>query len=197
MIHICFGLHDGSGKYSKFIGTSMASIFEKTSSPVTIHILHDATLTSNNREKFYELAEKYNQSVEFHDIEQLCPNEINFLREKLADRIDSRFSIGAFYRLLIKKIIKTGKIIYLDADIVVNLDINELWQHDLANFPVAAVPEVDATQKFIITNKFLLNTGFVKVQDYFCSGVIIFNLDRLDEKFFYDGAQFLANNPAC
>lgn len=197
MIHICFGLHDGSGKYSKFIGTSMASIFEKTSSPVTIHILHDATLTSNNREKFYELAEKYNQSVEFHDVEQLCPDEINFLREKLADKINSRFSIGAFYRLLIKKIIKTGKIIYLDADIVVNLDINELWQHDLANFPIAAVPEVDATQNFIITNKFLLNTGFVKVKDYFCSGVIIFNLDRLDEKFFYGGAQFLANNPAC
>lgn len=197
MIYICFGLHDGSGKYSKFIGTSMASVFEKTSSHVTIHILHDATLTNDNRKKFFKLAEKYNQHVEFHDVEQLCPNEINFLREKLADKINSRFSIGAFYRLLIKKIIKSGKIIYLDADIVVNLDINELWQHDLGNFPVAAVPEVDATQNFIITNKFLLNTGFVKVQDYFCSGVIIFNLDRLDEKFFYDGAQFLANNPAC
>lgn len=197
MIHICFGLHDGNGKYSKFIGTSMASVFEKTSSPVTIHILHDATLTRDNRKKFSELAEKYNQHVKFHDVEELCRDEIAFLREKLADKINSRFSIGAFYRLLIKKILKTGKIIYLDADIVVNLDINELWQHDLANFPVAAVPEVDATQNFIITNKFLLNTGFVKVQNYFCSGVIVFNLDRLDEKFFYKGAQFLTDNPAC
>ena len=197
MIHICFGLHDGDGKYSKFIGTSMASIFETTNLAVTIHILHDATLTDDNRENFSELAEKYNQSVEFYDVEKLCPDEIAFLREKLADKINTRFSIGAFYRLLIKKILKTGKIIYLDADIIVNLDISELWQQDLTNFPVAAVPEIDATQKFIITDKFLLNKGIVEVKDYFCSGVIMFNLDKLDDKFFYDGAQFLADNPAC
>ena len=117
MINICFGLHDGDGKYSKFVGTTMASIFETTNLGVTIHILHDATLTDDNRENFYELAEKYNQYVEFYDVEELCPDEIAFLREKLADKINSRFSIGAFYRLLIKKIFKTGKIIYLDADI--------------------------------------------------------------------------------
>lgn len=197
MIHICFGLHDGDGKYSKFIGTSMASIFETTNLAVTIHILHDATLTDDNREKFSKLAEKYNQHVEFHDVEELCPDEITFIREKLADKINSRFSIGAFYRLLIKKILQTGKIIYLDADIIVNLDISELWQHDLTNFPVAAVPEVDATQKFLITDKFLLNNGVVKVENYFCSGVMMFNLDKIDEKFFYVGVQFLADNPAC
>ena len=197
MIHICFGLHDGDGKYSKFVGTSMASIFETTNLAVTIHILHDATLTDDNRENFSELAEKYNQSVEFHDVEKLCPEEIAFLREKLVDKINTRFSIGAFYRLLIKKILKTGKIIYLDADIIVNLDISELWQQNLGNFPVAAVPEVDATQRFIITNKFLLNNGLVKVENYFCSGVIVFNLDKLDEKFFYVGTQFLVDNPAC
>lgn len=197
MINICFGLHDGDGKYSKFVGTNMASIFETTNLGVTIHILHDATLTDDNRENFYELAERYNQYVEFYDVEELCPDEIAFLREKLADKINSRFSIGAFYRLLIKKILKTGKIIYLDADIIVNLDISELWQQNLGDFPVAAVPEVDATQKFIITNKFLLNKGIVKVENYFCSGVIVFNLDKLENNFFNAGVQFLADNPAC
>ena len=175
----------------------MASIFETTNLAVTIHILHDETLTDDNRENFSELAEKYNQQVEFHDVEQLFPEEIAFLREKLATKINSRFSIGAFYRLLIKKIIGTGKIIYLDADIIVNLDISELWQQDLGDFPVAAVPEIDATQKYIIANKFLLNAGVVEVKDYFCSGVMVFNLDKLDEKFFYVGVQFLADNPAC
>ena len=110
MINICFGLHDGDGKYSKFVGTTMASIFETTNLAVTIHILHDATLTDDNRENFTELAEKYNQSVEFHDVEQLCTEEIAFLREKLADKINSRFSIGAFYRLLIKKSSKLAKL---------------------------------------------------------------------------------------
>ena len=197
MIHVSFGLHDADGKYSKFIGATMASIFENTSSPVTIHILHDATLTDDNRDKFSELAAKYNLQVEFHNVEELCPEEITFISEKLADKIKSRFSIGAFYRLLIKKIFGTGKMIYLDADIIVNLDIAELWKQDLQNYPVAAVPEVEAALNRMIKDKFLLHSGIVKADNYFCSGVMIFDLDRIDENFFRDGVQFLADNPKC
>ena len=197
MIRVCFGLHDGNGKYSKFVGTTMASIFENTSSRVTVHILHDDTLTDGNRDKFSWLAGRYNQRVEFHNVEKICPDEIKFLHEKLADKINSRFSAGAFYRLLIKKIFGTGKFIYLDADIVVNLDIAELWRVDLQNFPIAAVPEIDATLDKMVEKKFLLNVGAVKAENYFCSGVMIFNLDMLTEKFFAAGVQFLADNPAC
>ena len=197
MIHICFGLHDADGKYSKFVGTTMASIFENTSSPVTIHILHDDTLTEDNRDKFSWLAGRYNQCVEFHNVEKICPDEIKFLRDKLADKINSRFSIGAFYRLLIKKIFGNGKVIYLDADIIVNTDIEELWCVNIENFPVSAVPEIDATHNNMITNKFLFDIGVVKVEDYFCSGVMILNLDALTEEFFAAGVQFLADNPAC
>ena len=197
MIHVSFGLHDADGKYSKFIGVTMASIFENTSSPVTIHIIHDATLTDDNREKFSELATKYNRQVEFHNAEELCPEEITFITEKLADKIKSRFSIGAFYRLLIKKIFNTGRMIYLDADIIVNLDIAELWEQDLQNYPVAAVPEVEAALNRMIKDKFLLHSGIVKTDNYFCSGVMIFDLDRIGENFFRDGVQFLADNPKC
>ncbi len=200
MIHVCFGLHDGNGRYSKFVGTTMASIFENTLAPVTIHILHDDTLTEDNRDKFSYLVGRYNQRVKFHDVEKICADEVNFLREKLADKIKSRFSIGAFYRLLIKKILTThgiGKAIYLDADIIVNLDIDELWRQDLKNFPLAAVPEVDATFNEMIPKKFLIDTEIVKKEDYFCSGVIVFNLDKISDNFFHDGVQFLADNPKC
>ena len=197
MIHVCFGLHDADGRYSKFVGTTMVSIFENTDSPVTIHILHDATLTDDNRDKFSRLTEKYNRHLEFHNVEELCPDELNFLREKLADKIKTRFSIGTFYRLLIKKIFGEGKMIYLDSDIIANLDINELWQQDLQDYPLAAVPEIEATSNFMLKNKFLLNKGIVKMDNYFCAGVAIFNLDKIDERFFYDAIQFLADNPAC
>jgi lipopolysaccharide biosynthesis glycosyltransferase len=197
MIHICFGLHDADERYSKFVGTTMVSIFENTDSPVAIHILHDTTLTDDNRDKFSRLTEKYNHHVEFHNVEELCPDEINFLHEKLADKIKTRFSSGAFYRLLVKKIFDLDKIIYLDSDIVVNLDINELWQQDLQDYPLAAVPEIEATSNHMIKDKFLLNNHIVKLDNYFCSGVMMFNLDKLDENFFYKGVQFLADNPAC
>ena len=33
MIHICFGLYDKTGRYSKFTGTTMLSLFENTITP--------------------------------------------------------------------------------------------------------------------------------------------------------------------
>lgn len=197
MIHVCFGLHDADGHYSKFVGTTMASIFENTSAPVTIHILHDATLTADNRDKFSYLAGRYNQRVNFHNVEATCSDEIKFLREKIIDKVNLRFSIGAFYRLLMKKILGTGKVIYLDADIIVNLDIAELWRQDLKDFPIAAVPELEATFNNMVLNKFVLHAGIVSKENYFCSGVMIFDLDKFNEKFFYDGVNFLAEHPAC
>ena len=199
MIHVCFGLHDADGRYSKFTGTTIASIFENTSADVTANIFHDATLTDDNRKKFLQLASRYNRRVNFYDVEKLCPNEIKILRESLADKIKMRFSIGMFYRLLVKKIFPAAveKVIYFDSDIIVNLDIRELWNVDLKNFPLAAVPEIVATNNHMLKNKFLLNAGFIAVEDYFNSGVILFNLKRVPENFFADGVQFLIDNPQC
>ena len=197
MIHVCFGLHDGDGRYSKFTGTTIASIFANTSADVTAHILHDNTLTADNREKFQQLADRHNQRVDFHNVDELCPNEIRLLREKLADKIKTRFGIGMFYRLLVKKIFDIDRIIYLDSDIIVNLDISELWQVDLRDFAIAAVPETLATHNHMIKDKFLLHAGLVAVEDYFNSGVIVFDLARVDENFFTAGVQFLVDNPQC
>ena len=33
MIHVCFGLHDKDGRYSKFTGTAMTSLFENCNTP--------------------------------------------------------------------------------------------------------------------------------------------------------------------
>ena len=159
--------------------------------------MHDATLTQDNREKFLQLATRYNQRVDFHNVDELCPTEIKTLHEKLADKIKTRFGIGMFYRLLAKKIFDFDRIIYLDSDIIVNTDINELWQVDLGDCPLAAVPEVVAIGERLSTNKFLFKADLVAVEDYFNSGVIVFDLERVDESFFVEGVQFLADNPAC
>lgn len=200
MIHVCFGLHDETGRYSKFTGTAILSIFKNTASEVSIHILHDNTLSADNHQKFLRLAEQYNQRVNFYNVEEICPREVNFIRDKLADKIESRFSIGAFYRLLAKKILTAQGVrrtIYLDSDVIVNLNIAELWQHDLKNFPLAAVPELASTYNHIFPGKFLILNEIVRVENYFCSGVMILELDRLGENFFVDGVQFLAYNPKC
>ena len=197
MIHVCFGLHDAEGRYSKFTGTTITSIFENTRSEVTAHILHDETLTDDNRKKFLQLAARYNQRVEFYNVEEICPDGIKFLRDKLAEKIQPRLSIGMFYRLFAKKILSktTDRIIYLDSDTIVNFDIAELWQIDLKNFPLAAVPEISIgleTYKVPACRK-----GIIPVENYFNSGVVMFDPNYFTEKFLADGVQFLLDNPEC
>ncbi len=130
MIHVCFGLNDKNGTYSKFTGTTMASIFENTTSNVTIHILHDDTLTLDNREKFSYLAGQYNQRVKFYNVDELCADKIETIKRLFPLTVHSRLTIASMYRLFIPQLFSEDikKIIYLDSDIIVNLDLNEMWR---------------------------------------------------------------------
>ena len=204
MIHVCFGLHDKTGRYSKFTGTTILSIFENTNSDVTAHILHDDTLTQENRDKFIYLAGRYGQTIKFYNVEELCS-------EKLAEIIrltpllkTSRLSVGAMYRLLTPQVIPSEieRIIYFDSDIAVNLDINELWQIDLGDKIFAAAPEAVINyvdHSLYAKKKFLIANGFVDFEDYFNSGVLLMNLNyfRRVEAEIMDGVKFCGQYPQC
>ena len=181
----------------------MLSIFENTSAPkhsITVHILHDSTLTQSNHDKFVEIAEKYEQNLDFFNVEIFCADKIQFILQKLKQYVQSRFSIGAFYRLMVNKKSfheKISKMIYLDSDTIINLDIQELWDYQMEDYAVASVPEFWATRSFMIRDKYLLNSGKVNTEDYFCSGVLVLNFDKLEEDFFYKGVNWLAENLQC
>ena len=125
MIHVCFGLYDKTGRYSKFTGTTICSIFENTTSDVTVHILHDNTLTDDNRDKFIYLASRYGQAVNFYNVDELCAEKLDEFIEYFPTVKGSHVSVGTMYRFLLPEIIapEIEKLIYLDSDIIVNLDI--------------------------------------------------------------------------
>ena len=68
MIHVCFPLHDKTGSYSKYEGVAICSLLENTNSEITIHIIHDATVSDDNIEKFHNLITAYGQRLELHRI---------------------------------------------------------------------------------------------------------------------------------
>ena len=186
MIHVCFGLYDKTGHYSKFVGTTMCSIFENTDSEVTVHILHDNTLSQDNRDKFSYLAGRYRQCVKFYNVEELCADriaEINFLFPKASE---TRYTIAMFYRFFIPQVLSADieKAIYLDADIIVNLDINELWKYNLADKPLAAVPEIliEVNPSLATAGKYLVQNNLVAYEDYFNSGVLLMNVKILRDR---------------
>ena len=183
MIHVAYSLYDKDGHYSKFAGTSMLSIFENTTVDVTVHILHDKTLTNDNREKFSYVAGRYNQRVVFHNVEETCASEIEKITAGFSKEILERFSIATFLRLFAAKAIPKNilKVIYLDSDTIINLDLAEMWRVDLGDKPLAAVLEWEDTRvsQYGLT---LCRAGLVKPEDYFNAGITIMNLARLRQE---------------
>ncbi|MBQ7665629.1 MAG: glycosyltransferase family 8 protein, partial [Synergistaceae bacterium] len=175
-IHVALAVYDPSGTYSQHAGVTITSIFENTKSKVIIHLLHDDTLTEDNRKKFIRTAEKYNQTIELHDV--------TIYRQSLTQKIKDltiHFTVGTLYRLFIPEIFsELDKIIYLDCDIVVNLDISELWNINLENNCFAGCLDEDIIRMSIFSHInliFLLNG--CKLHLYINAGVLVMNLTRI------------------
>ena len=198
MIHVCYCFRDKTGRYSKFAGTSMLSLFENTSSEVTIHILHDETLTDDNRDKFNQLAGQCNRLVKFYNVAELCPDKIKKINELLPDADSSTVTVGSFYKLLIPQVLppEIKKVIFLDPDTVVNLDLSELWQFEPGDTVLGVVTEksngANPTKAFLLCSE-----GVVKPEDYFNGGVLLMNLELLrgEEDSIMKGIEFRGNNP--
>ena len=176
-IHVTLGFHDSKGTYSQYAGVVMASIFERTKSPVCVHILHDKTLTERNRSLLIETAESYGQNVSFHDV---CA-----YIERLGDETTRDFQrngdIGALFRLAIPETLPLDKVIYLDCDVVVNMDIRELWDISVEDCSCAGVLE-SPRGRFSATSIRMRLMG-CDPKKYINSGVLLMNIPRMKEKF--------------
>lgn len=101
MIHVCIGFSDIKGTYSKFVGTTICSIFENTSEKITVHLMTDDKLTAENREKFEILADNYRQTIEIHDLSKLIPEKLRWLSEQIPQAKNNRVTLGDLYRCFV------------------------------------------------------------------------------------------------
>ena len=182
MIHVCYSLRDESGKYSKFAGTSIQSLLDNTSEEVTIHLIHDSTLSKSNRKKFLKIVYDHEQEIKFYNVEELSKGILESILKTYPNVQNHWAGLAMFYRLVIPNLFPTeiSRVIYLDTDILVNLDIAEFWEVDLNGKSIAVVPEynsglsIERTQKFSLCQK-----NLVDPKNYFNSGSILMDLDRL------------------
>lgn len=194
MIHICYTLSDKKGTYTKMIGLSMCSVFQHTNEWVTVHLLHDQSLSDDNRRNLMKLVRTYGHQIVFLDIEKPFKERLKALAEfnKWMDgKIKQGVSLAIWYRLLMGEIIEgVDRIIYLDADTVVNLDIKELWEEETGESGLAAVPDIIIQEGHI---SHLVNKGLYPEKKYFNSGVLLFDMTRFgkQEGLLESGAEFL------
>ena len=91
MIHVAIAIHDPKGEYTCHAGAMLASLFSHTPAPVSAYVLHDSTLTVNNKANLRSIAQRFGKELRFHQV--VLPPEVHALGGHVTQ--------GALYRLLL------------------------------------------------------------------------------------------------
>ena len=68
-IELALAIHDVSGEYSRHAGVALHSLLSQASQPVRAHILHDATLTDENRRRLRKIVEAAGAGIAFYPVQ--------------------------------------------------------------------------------------------------------------------------------
>ncbi|MDE6013469.1 MAG: hypothetical protein K2G50_00840, partial [Anaeroplasmataceae bacterium] len=125
MIHICYVINKN---YIGQFKVSAHSLLKNTKENVTFHILQ-SDLTLEDKENLISFLKKYDSTVQFYELS----DELFVGLPKM----NQDQSYTAYYKVFIPNILTDlDRVLYLDADIIINGDIKELY-------------DIDTQQKFI------------------------------------------------
>ena len=181
-IPVFFAVDNG---YIPFLGVALSSLIENTSkgNKYAIKVLFTSVTEENKvRIKKYE---KENISIEFVDLNK----QLEEIKEKLYTR--NYFSNTTYYRLFIPELYpEYDKAVYIDSDTICLADIADLYNTDMGDNLIAAVPD-GAVQSIEPFQDYVERVvGVADYNKYFNAGVIVMNLKELreykfEEKFIY------------
>ena len=201
-IHICYTLSDINGNYSKFLGASLYSLLQHTKAKLAIHVLHDGRVSPADSARLRQLAAEFDQQLYFYPVPQKHEDLLTQGKKIFSAGLESeRYTSVNMYRLLIPQVLPTDirRVIYLDADTIVNLDIASLWHENMAGYPLAAVPDLAVLEHYgqadnaKRTDSFLYEKCRATMDTVFNTGVLLLNIESLRQRnLFLEGLQFLA-----
>ena len=170
-IHLFLASDDNYVQHSGVVIASILYNHKKAGKSIVIHYLYNG-ISKENRDKLEEIVAGYkNAELIFHD-----------MGEEFSDlKVKRHITRAAYYRLIIDKLVPDDvkKALYLDADVLVLGDIEELWNVDITDYAIGAVE--DAGLRDII--KELKNKlGMPCDAKYFNSGVLLINLSYWREQ---------------
>lgn len=163
-IHICYGIDNNFVRGSI---TSIASIIKNN--PTQNFIFHIIISNLNNYSKnmFKLLSEQYSLNIYIYEIDLTIISNIVKL---------GRFQISLYYRFIFPLILKNiNKCIYIDADIICLNKADYLFNLELNNNIIAAIPDTIKTNKERFLDKQLSNLDPNK-HKYFNAGLLIINI---------------------
>ena len=135
---------------------------------IRFYIIADVDVADEDRDDISTVVAPYKNRarIEFYPVpEQILDCSFPKLNEKITRT--------AYFRLFVAEILPStiDKVLYLDGDVIVRHSLKELWDMDLSNFALAAVPDMreGSTDRYE-------GLGYSNNQGYFNSGVLLINL---------------------
>lgn len=186
IIPIFFAVDD---EYIPFLAVTLQSIVEHSTAEYyyVIKILY-TNISEENKEKVNKYT-KENINIEFVDL--------NYYIEKIKGKLYTRdyFSMTTYFRLFISNLYpQYNKAIYLDSDIVLLADVAELYNEDIGNNLVGAVPDDIIQQNEVFQEYVEKVVGVASYKTYFNAGMLIMNLDELRKNKFQEKFLYLLEN---
>lgn len=175
MIHIAYALTDKTGQYYTEIARSLCSVMENSSDAdkLCFHIIHDYTLADSAIKKLNILAYFYGSSINFYNIETECVEAYRWMQQSLHPVIIERYGLACMYRLFLFDMLPgdCNKVIYLDADTIVNMDVLELWKYPI-DYSVGGVLDYLIAAGTPSSSR-LCDANILDRNRYFNSGVLV------------------------
>ena len=166
---LCFNDH-----YAPYACVTIRSIAEAMNREdvVYIHLLIDrglSTRSKRNIKKSVVSASEAKIDVEFYEISGETALAM------LPNSVIGGWSIAAWYRILLPQLLSEDihRVLYLDCDVVVNDDLDELFAMDLSGKSLGGCVDVILNYDASVYKRL----QYDKSKGYVCSGVLLLNLD--------------------
>ncbi len=174
VINICFS---SDNNYAQHMSVAITSILKNTKEENQYNFfVLDGGISDKNKKNIEKLKKIKNFSIKYIKVNKddfkTCPmtGYVNYI------------TLPTYYRFKIPSLIEEDKVLYIDCDIIVKKDIAELFNTDIENYYLAAVPEVSQH-----THKPRVN---IEGDNWYCNaGVLLINNkkwreDNIEKKLF-------------
>jgi len=158
-----------SEDWAKAVAVELYAIFKNNPAPVKVYLVSDL-LSESTLNEFSKVQKTFGEGYEYIylNVEKLynefVPSTVN---------VDGRFTKYTLYRLVLPKIITDDRILYIDADAIVNGNLSDFFNMDLEDNLIAGV--IDSGIYLPQYKYMLYNIGLTEKDPYLNAGVMLFN----------------------
>lgn len=158
-----------NNNYSQHIAASIASVISNnTGNKINFHIINTG-ISNKNKNKLKKLESK-DVKLNFYEVsnEELNSYSVNI----------QHITKETYLRFLIQDILQNiNKVLYLDADTIVNKRLDDIWSTDLTNYSIAGTND-----NWIESVGYKKEIEFKKEELYINAGVLLLNLHRMRQE---------------